>query len=554
MGASDSPEYQKLLQDVLNGRVPRRQLLKAMAALGLTATPLVTFLASCGGGAATSTPAASETASATSTTTGQSTGGAKTFKFGRYLDAIVPDPVMNDNNADIWYMQQYYSGLLRFKADTTVEGDLADKWEISQDQLTYTFQLKPGLKFSDGTPVKGSDFVWSINRAVDPKNGIFSFTLEGFDKIEATDTQVVITLKQPNVPFIYSMALFNTVVMPEALVAKTGGWEKFMLQPVGTGPYIMKEWVKGDTMTLVKNPNYWEQGKPLVDEILLKYIPEDNTRVLAVQKGDVDAINFPPKSQVAQLKTDSNLNVLQFNAAQVTQITVNNRNKPFDDKRVRQALSYAIDRDALIRTINFGIGIPAKTFRPAGTVYYDDSLPGWPYDTAKAQGLLKDAGYGSGIKATLQVNGASEGDKQAATVIKDMWSKIGVDLTIQELETGLWNDNYYNNKFEMQIVQWTDDIPDPSEQTNYAVVFATAESMHSGFQNSECDTLAAEGVKETDPEKRKAIYFRIQEIFNDEVPLIPLWHEPYLIVVRKNVKNFAQTYLGTYVWRDLDIS
>lgn len=553
MSTSDSPEYQKLLQDVLYGRVPRRQMLKAMAALGLSATPLVTFLASCGGG--TATPSG---ASPTATSAGQATtaaaGGAKIFKFGRYLDAINPDPVFNDNNSDIWYMQQYYSGLLRFKPDTTVEGDLAEKWEVSSDQLTYTFQLKPGLKFSDGSPVKGSDFVWSLNRAADPKNGIFSFTLEGFEKVEATDTQVVISLKQPNVPFIYSLALFNTVVMPADLVEKAGGWEKFKLQPVGTGPYTMKEWVKGDKMTLVKNSNYWEQGKPIIDEILLKYIPEDNTRILSVQKGDVDAINFPPKNRVAELKNDSNLDVLQFSAAQVTLVTLNNRTKPFDDKRVRQALSYAVDRDALIKTVNFGIGVPAKTFRPAGTVYYNDSLPGWPYDVEKAKSMLKDAGYESGLKVTLQVNGASEGDKQAATVLKDMWSKAGVDLTIQELETGLWNDNYYNNKFELSFVQWTDDIPDPSEQVNYMMVFATSESYHSGFQSDEVDKMAADGLKETDPEKRKAIYLRLQEIFNEETPTIPLWHEPYLIVVRKNVKNFSQTYLGTYVWRDLDIA
>ncbi len=499
-------------------------------------------------------PAATTAPAAPADTAVPAAPAKKTFVFGRYMDAINPDPVMNDANADIWYMQQYYSGLLRFKPDNSVEADLAEKWEVSPDGLTWTFTLRPDLKFCDGTPITPEDWVWSLDRARDPNNGIWSFTLDAIDKVEATSSTVVFKLKYPYVPFIYSPALFNAVVMPKAMVEAAGGWEKFREHPCGSGPYIMKEWVKGDHMLLVRNPYYWEKGKPIIDEILIKTITDDNTRILALQKGDVDAINYPPFNRVDELGKDPNLVVYKFPSTSTNYLAINNRNKPFDDKRVRAALAYAIDRNALIKTVNFGIGEPATTFRPRGSLYYNDTLPGWPYDVEKAKALLKEAGYEKGFKTVIEIVAGSQTDQQIATIVQGMWAQIGVDVTIQTQESGLFNDSYYNNTYNIQIGGWTDDIPDPSEEVNYAVVNATSESYHTGFQSDEIDKLAADALKETDPEKRKEMYFRIQEIFNEEVPMIPLFHSPYIVIANKNVVNFVQTSLGTYLWRDMDIN
>jgi peptide/nickel transport system substrate-binding protein len=136
-----------------------------------------------------------------------------------------------------------------------------------------------------------------------------------------------------------------------------------------------------------------------------------------------------------------------------------------------------------------------------------------------------------------------------------MWSQIGVKLNVNQLESGLINDNYYNNNFEIQLNGWTDDIPDPSEEITYAMDGTNAsEAFHTGFNNAEANQLIADGVKETDPAKRQAIYFRLQEIFNEEVPSIPTWYEPYLVMTRVNVSNFYQTPLGIYIWRDLTVT
>lgn len=501
---------------------------------------------------ATTASAAPAAATAPADTAVPAAPAKKVFTFGRYRDAINPDPVMNDANADIWYMQQYYSGLLRFKADLTVEPDLATKWEISPDGLKYTFTLRPDIKFCDGSPITAEDWQWSLERAANKDNGIWWFTFEAVKKITATDTTVTFELNEPYVPFIYTPAMFNAVVMPKKQVEAAGGWEKFMLKPCGSGPFIMKEWVKGDYMLLERNPYYWETGKPILDEILIKTITDDNTRILALQKGDVDAINYPPFNRINDLAKDPNLTVLQFKSTNTNYITLNNRNKPLSDVKVRQALAYAINRDAMIKTINFGIGEPATTYRPRGSLYYNDQLKGWPYDPEKAKQLLAEAGYKDGFTVTMQILTGQNSALQIATLTQAMWKEIGVTLKVEPMEAGIYDDNYYKNNFEIQLNNWTDDIPDPSESTTYGIVYKSAESFHSGFNNEEVNKLSDDSMKETDPEKRKAMFFRLQEIFNEQVPYIPLWHEPLLVITRPGVENFQQTSLGTYIWRDLD--
>lgn len=479
----------------------------------------------------------------------------KTFVFGRSTDAINPDPVMCDDNADIWYIQQYYSGLLRFKPDNSVEADLAEKWDVSTDGMTYTFTLRPGSKFADGSAITGADWQWSLDRCRNPENGNWASTMEAVDMVEASDTQVVFKLKYPSVTFIYSTAMFNCVVMPAKQVEAAGGWEKFMEQPVGAGPFLMKEWVRGDHMLLVRNPYYWETGKPILDEILIKTIPDDNTRILALQKGDVDAINFPPPSRYADLSKDPNIKALFLDSTLTYYLILNNRDKPLDDARVRQALAIAIDRDAMIKTINFGVGIPATSLRPKGTLYFNDTLPGWGYDVAKAKSLLAEAGYPDGFELTMEIVTGRELQRSIATLVQAMWAEIGVKLTVNQLEAGLYSDNFYNNNYQVHPGGWSDDNPDPGVHFAYAMDGTNdSQASQTGFMNEEAITLVASLDEETDPSRRQEIFFRLQEIFNEETPFIPLWYQPYVIMTRTNVSNFYQTPLGTYIWRDLDVT
>jgi peptide/nickel transport system substrate-binding protein len=288
---------------------------------------------------------------------------------------------------------------------------------------------------------------------------------------------------------------------------------------------------------------------------MIKTIPDDTTRILALQKGDVDAINYPPFSRVADLKKDPNLQILEFPSTSTNFLGLNDRAKPFNDPNVRLALSYAIDRAALIKTINFGVGTPATSFRPKGSLYFNDTLPGWPYDVQKAKDLLTKAGYPNGFSTNFEIMGGNETQKSIATLVQAMWAQIGVKVNIVQTELGLWTSNYRAGTFSLQIRAWTDDIPDPSESVSYFMSSATVQFMHSGWtgpQADAADKLAAQGLTESDSAKRQVIYSQIQQLFNDNLPVIPLWYEPYLVIARSNVVNFTQTPLGIYIWRDLD--
>lgn len=252
--------------------------------------------------------------------------------------------------------------------------------------------------------------------------------MEYVSNIEVTDTQVIFTLSEPYVPFSYSPALFNAVVMPKAQVEAAGGWENFMLHPCGAGPYIMKEWTKGDRMVLEKNPYFWDADNVKVDEIILKYIPDDNARIMALQAGEVDAINYPPFSRVEELEKDPNLQVTKFAIGQIVQLIPNHRpvvdwpdgtkiDNPLSNPKVREALNHAIDRQALIDNVTFGLGTIAKTYRPEGTLYYNTELTGWPYDVEKAKALLAEAGYPDGFKTSMNIVTGREQQQQYGTML-----------------------------------------------------------------------------------------------------------------------------------------
>jgi peptide/nickel transport system substrate-binding protein len=236
---------------------------------------------------------------------------------------------------------------------------------------------------------------------------------------------------------------------------------------------------------------------------------------------------------------------------------------PFKDIKVRQALMMATDFDTINKTMRGGTGL-INTFPVTPVAAYidaylplDQATPAvqalYKYNPDQAKKLLTEAGYPNGFLTNVICSNPSA-TIDYLSVVKDMWSKIGVNCQIMQVESGAFDDNYMKNNFDITAQYWSDDIPDPSEEVSYACVFANSESFHSGFQNDEIDQLAADALKETDEAKRKQMYFRIQEIMNDQVPLIPLLHDPFLVAIRKNVKNFVQTSLGTYIWRELDLA
>ncbi len=243
-------------------------------------------------------------------------GGVMTY--GRYTDSLFLDPVLNDANVDIWILTNIYDTLIAPSKDGLgLDPGLATEWTVNDAGDMVTLKLREGVKFSDGTPMTTDDVVWSLMRAANPDNGIWNSLVASIDTVTAPDAGTIeIKLKYPDPTILSALSVFNTAILPKAAFeAMSGATDKekaeaFAQKPIGTGAFMLESWERGATMKLVKNPNYWamgEDGQPLpyLDGVTFEIIPDDATRILKLQSGDIQGAEFIPFARVAELKADA---------------------------------------------------------------------------------------------------------------------------------------------------------------------------------------------------------------------------------------------------------
>jgi peptide/nickel transport system substrate-binding protein len=476
------------------------------------------------------------------------------LKWTRQALPATLDPVWTDSNYDIWLFQNVYEPLVRVNRDgTDIEPAVAESWDISDDGLVYTFHLRPGITFQDGSPVTAADVVWSLDRARDPEAGIWNWTLESVDKVEAVDdATVAVTLKAPSANLLSLLSMFNAAILPKAQVEAKGA-DEFFKMPIGTGPFKVAEYVVADHMLFEKNPGYWDLGVdgqplPYLDGVQVVQVPEASTRVLQAQSGDVDGTDEIPFSQVDALKADPNVSMVLFPSTQSQYGWLNHKQPPLDDVNVRLALNYAIDRQALIDTVLFGYGQAATSFRARDSACWDPALGGFAYDLEKAKALMAQSKYPDGYEDLLvTVASGNAMTRDIGTVLKEMWSQIGITVNLQEMETGMWYAEYDEDQFVVQIGGWTDDVPDALQQTEY---MAVSPAGRTGWQSDRVVELASAAAVELDHQKRCEMYYEIQKIFNDEAVEVLLFNTPYTVLLRNDVHGFNQTTLGWLIWKD----
>jgi peptide/nickel transport system substrate-binding protein len=479
--------------------------------------------------------------------------GGKVIKFGVNRAAENLDPVTQDANPDIWAFMQIYQQLVKVnvKGDG-FEPDLAEKWSTSPDGRTWTFNLRKNAKFSNGDTVKGADVVWSLKRARDTK-GPWKWALEAVEDIQAKDDfTVVISLKEPWAPFLADISLFSNSIMPEK-VFKGAKDEDISNKPVGSGPWMLVDWKKGEELVLKANPHYYEKGFPKSQELRIKYIPDDNGRIIALQSGDVDGIDYPPFSRMEELKKDAKLEAQLNPSTQVSHLSLNIREAPLNNVKFRQALAHATDRAAIVKAVCFGHCTPATTFLPMTTPFFNKGSKGYPYDLNKAKQLLKESGVATPLTLKILYRANDAVHQPTAVALKEMWGKLGVTLELEPLDRAAATQRYRANQFQVYITSWTNDIPDPSQLASYALGFTESQSYHSGYQSAEMDGLLAKGLREVNPEKRRQIYYEIQELELKDSPLIILYYSPYTIAINKKMKGFAQLATGPWIFRNVTV-
>ncbi len=483
-------------------------------------------------------------------------GGTLTWARGSVPENL--DVAWTENNADAWVVVNIMEPLVRVDSTgTKIEPSLAESWDVSEDEMVYTFHMRPNIKFHDGTDMTMDDVVYSLMRARD--TGLWNWSLANTESIEAVDESTVqITLAEKSAEFLAGLALFSNGIFPQAAYEAAGSPEEFFKKPIGTGPFMVDDWVVGEYIVLKKNPNYWEMGEdgqplPYLDEVRLTQVPEDSTRVLQVQSGEIDATDAVAFSQVEQLKSDPVATLKTWPSTQSYYIFLNHRVAPFDDVKVRQALNYAADKQAMINVVLSGNGEIATTFMPKGSLCWDPNAAGFPYDLEKAKQLIAESSYPDGHSgAKIEVPSGRAIGRDQATMLQDMWSKIGINVEVNEVEGGLLSEEFRSETFEsISGYQWTNDVIDPAQQVAWMVVDP---AIHSGWVNERAIELTKAAAIELDPEKRCEMYAEIQQLFNDDAVTLLLYHTPFTTFINKNVNGFYQIPLGWLVFKSTWIS
>ncbi|HET6161363.1 MAG TPA: ABC transporter substrate-binding protein [Dongiaceae bacterium] len=468
--------------------------------------------------------------------------------IGRREDGTTMDPIKTAQNVDFWVFSNMYDVLVRVdKTGTKLEPGLAESWTMSDDQLTYTFKMREA-KFSDGSPITAADAAFTIKRIRDNKESLWSATYTVVkDAVAKDDKTLVVTLNQPTAPFLATLAMPGISILPEkAVTADEAG---FAEHPISSGAFIMKEWKRGEKVVLEKNPNFWQADRVALDGIEWVSVPDDNTRVLKIQAGELDCGIFIPFSQISELKKDPNLNVLLDPSTREDHLLINHEHGALAKKEVRQALDMAIDKQAIVDTVTFGVGTVANSYIPAGALYYYKDNLKRPYDPAKAKEMLAAAGA-SDLTLQYNVEAGNEVDEQTAVLIQQQVAPAGITVNIQKIDpASSWNELVAGN-YDISVNYWTNDIIDPDQKTTFVLGHDPNLNYMTRYKNEAVKELVEKARIEFDPKKREQMYIDLQKTAKEDVNWIDLYYSPYRNACRKNVEGFYQNPLGRFFLED----
>jgi peptide/nickel transport system substrate-binding protein len=476
---------------------------------------------------------------------GGSTATKSTLIIANAVKVDTLDPAQNSVNESIWLDQNIYSRLLQPNSTGTgLLPDLATSWDISKNGLTYTFHLRTDADFSNGTPVTAQDAVYSIDRARNLSGG-WGFLLTAVKKVSAPDTHtVVIKLSQPHAPLLADLAMYAYSVIPESLVKAQG--KAFFQHPIGSGPFTVTSYNPDSEVDLARNPHFYGT-MPKITKVKVLIVPDDNTRVLMLESKKVDIIENPPGNLVSQIDKTPGLSVQLYPSTRVDFIQLDQHYTPFKNLYVRQALNYAIDRNAIVKLAYQGHAIPGASFMPYKMKFWNAGLKPYPYDPAKAKQLLAKGGYPHGFNTFLITVSGDVAGQAEAVVVKSELAAVGINVNIQSYELLTAYDKEDNGHSEMGERYWTNDIIDPDEVATFgADCKGGANAFNSYWCNQQAINLVNQGRAELNDAKRNQMYDEIQSIVYQQSPFIVTDYSPYRYGVGDWVHGFHVTPLGNY--------
>ncbi|SDU80953.1 peptide/nickel transport system substrate-binding protein [Microlunatus sagamiharensis] len=501
----------------------------------------------CLGGAA----ACADNGSTPSTSTSGAAGGD--LVIVRPQDSVSMDNTMVFSNSSIWVFQQMFESLYEVTPDgKDVKPLLAESHTLSDDKLTWTFKLKQGVKFSNGQPMTSADVKFSLDKARATKGG-WEFLDVAIKSVEAPDdATVVIKTKYPWSPLLADLANFNNAVLPKDYAGKSH--DDFYKAPIGTGPFVWDHWNKGTEIQLKKNPTYWDAGKPALDSVTWKVVPDDNSRNVQIQGGQAQINENPPFSTLEQLKGQPNVKVDLFPSTKTDYIMMNQNEKPYDDVHVRRAISYAIDREALVKTLLFGNGTPANSFLMPNVPFYDAATPGITYDMAKAKEEMAQSSVPNGFSTTFLASSGDSTDQALAQVLQSSLKELGIDMKIQNVDPSAAHDLQQEQKYQISHSYWTMDIADPDELVTFAVdPDAGSHSFYTSYDNPTVIADTKKAQQTFDTAGRQELYSAIQKQAAEDAFMGFLYYSPFSYAYSTKVSGFQVYPTGNYHLEDVTL-
>ena len=444
---------------------------------------------------------------------GSSSGGGGsggTPQRGGQLTLLHYEPVATTLNrltevllGSIWPISQIEENLVFVNAKGIAEPVLATSWKASADQLTWTFQMREGVKFSDGKPLTAEDAAFSIMDAKRP-DAVYHYLFDSIKTAEATSpTTLTLKLKRPDPDLPLALANYTATVIPKDWGGKSE--KAFNEAPIGSGPFMLDpsaKWVKGSSVTLKRNPGYWRKGRPYLDGVTFKYVSDENQRILQLKGKQANIVSFvaPDRATVA-LEENPTARVKNLPVYNQLYLIMSQSYAPLRDQHVRRAIVHAIDREALLKASVIGRGT-------AGTTFLNDKLPGYdasvglPFDVAKAKEEMAQSGYKDGFSLTLF---NSPGQEVITQVIQDALKPLNIKVNIKSIDEGARFDAELANKYEMAVQPYGMVSGSPTELFGAVIDPDVLGSMLTGFDDPKLLALARRAMAETDPAERKRL-------------------------------------------------
>jgi peptide/nickel transport system substrate-binding protein len=519
---------ERLARSFLTGNISRRSFMARAAGfstLALSATSLGAVLAACSNG--TTTSSGSVAAPATGAPTA---GGTLQAALTGEPDTIDPATSTIYTGAQVY--DNIFNKLIDLDENNKFYGQLATKWTATDDK-TWVFDLVDGVKFHNGESFGPDDVVYTFNRILDPKTASsYAPLYDAISSIEATGaSQVTFHLKTSFGPFLSNLANNGEIVNQKAIESGKDPARN----PVGTGPFQFVEWAQGDHVTLKAFPGYFQKDRPFLDGIEFRFLPVDQGRVDALASGELDWSDAIPLQQLATLKTDPRFHYVTSALAGIPDYLAMNVSKPpFDNKALRQAVAWALDRDEIRNVAYFGAGETGSEEVPTGSKWYDGQDPyanGPDLDKAKAK--MQEAGLANGI--TVEYLGLPQYPELLKTgeVVQQQLKQIGINMQIKQVDVSVWFDHFSKGTYDITSAYQERTI-DPDNF--YSLVLKTGAPINATqYANPAFDKLTDQASHETDEATRKTLYQQLRQIVFDDVPLIFAHYETLNYLMRKEV-------------------